>query len=115
MLPVEKALLEQYRSLSVATTLVFAAVKFGVAYALITYFEYGLFVVVGYLLYSAESLAVRQFINAHETNYQLNVLNHKSYDASSSEIQDQIEAMKERIEHLEDTVESLTNQDEYEP
>lgn len=108
MLLFEKAIAERYRNMSFSATVIFSAIKIGVAYAVITYFDYGLLVVIGYLLYSVESVAVRQFVNAHETNYQLNVLHQKPHDSSSSEMREQIEAMKERIEKLEETVELLT-------
>ena len=108
MLLFEKAIAERYRSMNFSATVLFSALKIGVAYAVITYFDYGLLVVIGYLLYSVESIAVRQFVNAHETNYHLNVLHQKPDDNLSSEMREQIKAMKERIEELEETVELLT-------
>ena len=45
-----------------------------IAYFLVTYIEYGIFIVIGYVLYALEAHSALQYINSQETDYHLNKL-----------------------------------------
>ena len=59
------------------------AISLLVAYGLITYVDYGLYVVLGYIFYSIQNIKGLQLINADETNQQLNILHQKIHELST--------------------------------
>jgi len=67
--------------ISIALTLI----KVAVAIALIEYVEYGLYIVLGYLLYVIEDLSGLAFINRNEANLELNNL-HQRIDTIEGKI-----------------------------
>jgi len=72
-----------FRKNRTATTYLFAILKLVIAYGLITYIDFGLFIVIGYIFYALESASAIQFINSQETNLQLNVLNQRLSEIES--------------------------------
>lgn len=54
-----------------------------IAYGLITYIDFGLYIVLGYIFYSIHNINGLQLINADETNQQLNILHQKAHELST--------------------------------
>lgn len=54
-----------------------SAIKIAVAVALIMYFEFGLYVVIGYILYALESSKHLKHINNQQIDLQLNIIHQK--------------------------------------
>lgn len=77
MFEIEKQQIETYKKLKTFNVLLFTIIKLVIAYFLITYLEYGIFIVLAYILYSLENISSYQFINNQETNFQLNILHEK--------------------------------------
>ena len=73
----EKQRINEYRNSRIKLQIVWAIVKLAVAYALVTYIDFGFFIVFGYILYSLEKTSGLQFINTQETDLQLNILNQR--------------------------------------
>lgn len=77
MFEIEKQQIETYKKSKTFNVLLFTIIKLVIAYFLITYLEYGIFIVLAYILYSLENISSYQFINNQETNFQLNILHEK--------------------------------------
>ena len=79
--------------------LLFTFIKAIIACGLVYYFEYGLYVVIAYLIYSLESISSFQNLNREEANDLFAKLD------NGAEIQDlkrEIEVLKEKISNCED-------------
>ena len=79
--------------------LLFTFIKAVIACGLVYYFEYGLYVVIAYLIYSLESISSFQNLNREEANELFAKLD------NGTEIQDlkrEIEALKEKLSDCED-------------
>lgn len=77
MFEVEQGIIKDFRKRRSILNIVFTLIKLLIAYALISYIDYGLFIVIGYLLYSLENTMGLQFINSQEIDLQLNMLNQR--------------------------------------
>ena len=56
---------------------VWSAIKIAAAVFLIKYFEYGLYVVIGYIIYALESSMHLKHINNQQVDLQLNIIRRK--------------------------------------
>jgi len=63
-----------YRKARVKLSIVLVVIKLVIAYLVIEYIDFGLYIVIGYILYSLENLSGLQMINSQETNLQFNIL-----------------------------------------
>ena len=54
-----------------------------IAYALMTYVDFGVFIVIGYILYALENSTGIQFINSQEMDLQFNVLHQRINELES--------------------------------
>ena len=70
----EKEKVEDFRKKRKVMNILWVVIKLVIAYVLITYLDYGILIVVGYILYALESYKGLQFINTQETDLQLNIL-----------------------------------------
>lgn len=77
MFEIEKQQIETYKKSKTFNVLLFTIIKLVIAYFLISYLEYGIFIVLAYLLYLLENISSYQFINSQETNLQINILHEK--------------------------------------
>jgi len=57
--------------------IVWVFIKLGIAFALVSYIDYGIFIVIGYILYSLERHSGLQFINSQEIDLQLNLIHQR--------------------------------------
>lgn len=62
----EKQKISDYRKTRNMLNIVWVAVKLTISFALITYFDFGIFIVIGYILYALENTSGLQFINTQE-------------------------------------------------
>lgn len=77
MFEAEQQKIAEYRRLRTYINIAWVAAKLAIAYALITYVELGIYIVIGYILYALETTAGLQFINSKEIDLQLNILNQR--------------------------------------
>lgn len=56
---------------------IWSAIKIAAAVFLIMYFEYGLYIVIGYVIYSLETLVHSKHINNQQIELQLNIVHRK--------------------------------------
>lgn len=73
----EKQKICEYRKTRNMLNIVWLAVKLAIAFALVTYIDFGIFVVIGYVLYALERTSGLQFINTQEIDLQLNIINQR--------------------------------------
>lgn len=73
----EKQRISDYRKTRKILNIVWVGVKLTIAFALISYIDYGMFIVMGYILYALENNSGIQFINSQETDLQLNILHQR--------------------------------------
>ncbi len=78
------------------SALLWALIKLLVSGAIVWYFEYGIYVVLGYLLYSLEKAAGFQYLNSQETNFALNEFNQA--------LNNQVVSQNYKIEELESKI-----------
>ena len=74
-----------YKKIKPYLNLFISAISLLVAYGLITYINYGLYIVLGYIFYSIQNTKGLQLINAEETNIQLNILHKKILELSTKQ------------------------------
>ena len=79
--------LQEHRKNRSILNIVFTAIKLTLAYALITYTDFGIFIVIGYILYALENNSGIQFINSQEIDLQLNILHQRINELESNEKQ----------------------------
>ena len=72
-----------YNKIKPYLNLFITAISLLVAYGLITYIDFGLYVVLGYIFYSIQSTKSLQLINADEINRQLNIIHIKIRELST--------------------------------
>jgi len=77
MLEEEEERIDGLRKNKTMLNFVWVPIKLAIAYVLITYIDYGLFIVIGYILFALENYTGLQYINSQEVNLQLNVLHQK--------------------------------------
>ncbi len=65
---------DMQKEVKLPVQLFFTALKTVIAYFVITYVEYGIFIVLAYLFYLLESQAGLQFLNAEQTNHHIGTL-----------------------------------------
>jgi hypothetical protein len=65
------------KKVKILNIVLFTIIKLIIAYCLVTYLEYGLFIVIGYILYALENIANLQYINSREINLQINILHER--------------------------------------
>ena len=80
MFEAEKQKIQDFRKLRNILNIFYVALKLSLAYAIITYIDFGIFIVIGYILFSLESAIGLQFINSQEVDLQLNILHQKIDD-----------------------------------
>ena len=73
----EQQRINDYRKTKKILNITWATAKLAVAYVLITYIDFGIFFVIGYILYAIENFSGLQFINSQEIDLQLNVLHQR--------------------------------------
>jgi len=83
MFEAEQQKIIDFRKQRSILNIVFTTIKLLLSYALITYIDYGLFIVVGYVLYSLEKAISLQFINSQEIDLQLNIIHQKLNELES--------------------------------
>ena len=74
-----------YKKVKPYLNLFITGISLLVAYGLITYIDYGLYIVLGYIFYSIQNTKGLQLINADETNIQLNILHTKIRELSTKQ------------------------------
>lgn len=104
MSEVEQQKIQGYRKNRYVLNVVFTVVKLAIAYSLIVYTNYGLFIVIGYLLYALENTRGIQFINSQEINLQLNIIHQKIND-----LENKTSENKEHIENINFSHKCLSN------
>jgi len=77
MFEVQEKRIADYRKNRVTIDLASTVVKLAIAYALITYVDFGIFIVIGYIFYAIGNISSLQFINSQEIDLQLNILNQR--------------------------------------
>jgi hypothetical protein len=65
------------KKVKILNIVLFTIIKLIIVYCLVTYLEYGLFIVIGYILYALENIANLQYINSREINLQINILHER--------------------------------------
>ncbi|MGD9808125.1 MAG: hypothetical protein AB7E76_09345 [Deferribacterales bacterium] len=83
----------------------FTAIKLIIAILMIIYFEYGLYVVIGYLIFSIESNSFQNHLNTLEANFHFNkvyqnISNKNTFDEATT-LEEKINELEERIIELE--------------
>mgnify|MGYP000293257676 CR=1 FL=1 len=74
MFEMEKQQIEKYKKTKNFSIFLFTIIKLVSTYFLITYLEFGIFIVLAYIFYSLEHITSYQFINSQESNLQINIL-----------------------------------------
>ncbi|MDY0051984.1 MAG: hypothetical protein RBR65_05520 [Aliarcobacter sp.] len=77
MFDIEKEQNRLNKKVKILNIVLFTIIKLIIAYCLVTYLEYGLFIVIGYILYALENIANLQYINSREINLQINILHER--------------------------------------
>lgn len=72
-----------YRKTRKIHNIVWPAIRLAIAYALMTYVDFGVFIVIGYILYALENSTGIQFINSQEMDLQFNVLHQRINELES--------------------------------
>lgn len=65
---------ENYRSVRRFATIMWATVKIAIAILLMAYTEFGVYIVIGYILYKIEYSSGLQFLNTQEIELELNTI-----------------------------------------
>ncbi len=75
------------------------SIKFVIAYLIIENIEYGLYIVVGYLLFSSENQQIFQHLNVKEGNYHFSMLYNKleSIETELSKTTSKVEELEEEV------------------
>jgi len=73
----EKLRIDDYRKTRKLLNIVWVGVKLAIAFALISYVDFGIFIVIGYILYALENSSGIQFVNSQEMDLQLNILHQR--------------------------------------
>lgn len=73
----QQSKIEQSKKMKIYNDLIWTGLKIVVAVPLIYFFDYGIYIVIGYLLYSLESNSSRAYINSEEANLHLNTFNER--------------------------------------
>ena len=74
MFDIEKEQNRLNKKVKILNIVLFTIIKLIIAYCLVIYLEYGLFIVIGYILYALENIANLQYVNSREINLQINIL-----------------------------------------
>ena len=77
MFDIEKEQNRLNKKIKILNIVLFTIIKLIIAYCLVTYLEYGLFIVIGYILYALENIANLQYVNSREINLQINILHER--------------------------------------
>lgn len=77
MFDIEKEQNRLNKKVKILNIVLFTIIKLIIAYCLVTYLEYGLFIVIGYILYALENIANLQYVNSREINLQINILHER--------------------------------------
>ena len=77
MFEIEEQKINEFRKNRNMFNIIFSAGKLLIAYALITYIEYGIFIVLGYIFYTIENTVSLQHLNIQKTNIHISNLKHK--------------------------------------
>ena len=91
MFEIEQQNINNFKKNKKMYDIVFVVLKLLMAYALIIYVEYGLILVIGYILYSIESSMSLYKLNVEEIQLQMNVLQHKIDNIESKKTPDENE------------------------
>ncbi len=76
----QKTKIVEYRNRKVLFDILWVALKLAIAFALIEFLDYGIYIVIGYILYSVESCSSLLFINSQEVDLQLNAIHQRIND-----------------------------------
>ncbi len=77
MFDIEKEQNRLNKKVKILNIVLFTIIKLIIAYCLVIYLEYGLFIVIGYILYALENIANLQYVNSREINLQINILHER--------------------------------------
>ena len=80
MFEAEQQKLAEYRKLRTYINIAWVIVKLAIVYVIITYLEFGIYIVIGYILYAIENTTGLQFVNSKEIDLQLNIINQRIDD-----------------------------------
>ncbi len=69
--------IEDYKKIKLLSYFTWLPLKLFIAYILIENVDFGLYIVLGYILFSLERQSSMQFINANEANYHFAAINNK--------------------------------------
>jgi len=97
---IERERIEQFKSKKSFTILMWFLLKLIVASGIIFYFEYGIYLIVGYLLYVIESKSWYEYLNTQETNYHINKL-YNQEPANIDELKSEIKDLKSSVADLQ--------------
>ncbi|MCP5170304.1 MAG: hypothetical protein H6999_11200 [Hahellaceae bacterium] len=92
-------------------SLMWALTKLAVAFLIIKYVDFGIYIVIGYMLFSLESISSLQYLNAHESNLQFSRLQNNvatNMAAEIAELKNQVAELELRIVEAEIKIEDIT-------
>lgn len=103
--------IKTYKQVKWVTLFTWVPVKLLIAYALIENFEFGLYIVIGYILFSLENISGLLFINSQESNHHFLTLYNKldknchNENQELNDIQSKIDEIELRMDDIEAIVE----------
>jgi|APSaa5957512576_1039674.scaffolds.fasta_scaffold231632_1 hypothetical protein len=102
----ENLLMDGYKGGRVLLMFIWVPIKVAIASYLIYSFEFGIYIVAGYLIYSLEKVAGLQFINSQETNIQLSKLQQSEQNKEvglpiDGSLEDRISILEEQVFELQ--------------
>ena len=100
MVDIERERIEQFKNKKSFTILMWFLLKLILASVVIFYFEYGIFLIVGYLLYVIESKSWHEYLNIQETNYHINKL-YNQEPTNINELKSEIKDLKSSLADLQ--------------
>ncbi|QYK06382.1 hypothetical protein [Shewanella zhangzhouensis] len=89
--------IEYVRNNRVLLSIMWATIKLVLAFLIIKHFDYGLYVVLGYIFFSIESISSLQYLNAQEANLLFSNL----HSSESTNIGMEVGELRKNIAELE--------------
>ena len=88
--------IEDYKKIRWFSILTWVPIKILLAYVVIVNFDYGLYIVLGYILFALEGQSGIQFINAQEANYHLG-----RQDENYKKLQNKLSKIRKKLDKVE--------------
>ena len=88
MFEVQKQQIDDYRENLTLKVLLWVLVKLALSFVIIQYVDYGVYIVIGYLLYDIDMQSSMIFINSQEVDLHLNMINQRmdAIDGKGSDV-----------------------------